>query len=188
MKKYFDGKVHWKDVSKEHSFNALDLESIENLIFSLEKLKEFGFSSGSSPIVPLIEASVDLVLSLSFQFRNGAREHRSLNPGIKEENFADSLGNSKMTKINFWSRRRASVEIANDLEEIAEWLILIKSKDTTLRNYLGFEEDLSTRKESNKVSLKIFQPRIEKNPNRKKSIEYYVRLRRRKRRQTLNDR
>lgn len=43
---------------------TLDFEALSSLIESLRMARQTGFSSSSSPIVPLLEASIDITLSL----------------------------------------------------------------------------------------------------------------------------
>lgn len=82
-----------------------------------------------SPILPALEIASDLIDLNKRSFQMGSWLTGRLNPAIKEETYADALGNAKMTRIYPKSEFVKSESIANDLEKVQMWLISLKKAE-----------------------------------------------------------
>ena len=105
----------------------LDRDQIKFQIEILTEALNMGYSSPSSPVEPLIEVVIDLLLKLGNVLQEGRAFWKGRkNPSIKFLDFADELANPKSIKI--WDRRESAwnPELAKYFKQVALDLTKIK--------------------------------------------------------------
>lgn len=147
---------------------ALDSESrLDSLILALEKAKRIGFEStpGSSPIIVLLDAAVDLCILLANEY--GFEEHQNsrqvfVNPSVEfDYSRSDQLGNPVSFKRFIRNKRFEKPpwdpKAKEFFQSLAELLILIRSgKDLPFsfmekfRNFLDLPANTSQVKNQKK--------------------------------------
>ena len=106
--------------------------TIDEIIESLHKSKKFGFetSPGSSPIVPLLNAAIDLMILLKDGYENNSPLEEKSNPEIKFLDIADSLGNPKSVKIFKRSKRVSDPDAKKIFLGLASFFSSLRGKKT----------------------------------------------------------
>lgn len=105
----------------------LSKEELKELIELLQLAEEQGYSTLSPPLVPMLEICIDLNLRIAEFFKEGGPLNERTNPSLKEFDYADALGNSKMIKIfelPKWVHE--DPEISKFFRELAESYVLFK--------------------------------------------------------------
>lgn len=105
----------------------LERDQIKFQIEILTEALNMGFASPSSPVEPLFEVVIDLLLKLRNQLQEGLSFwHGRKNPAIKFLDVADELANPKSIKI--WDRREPAWDprICQFIEQIVLDLTKIK--------------------------------------------------------------
>lgn len=130
----------------------LELDRINSLIEILQLAKSVGYSIHSSPVQPLIEVTIDLLLKLSnlFQQRGIFWEARK-NPSIKFLDISDSLGNPKSIKLFERSRLAENPQLSEYFRKKAVELSRIKSLKDLPQDLYPYGQD---RKKPPKISSK----------------------------------
>jgi hypothetical protein len=104
---------------------------LEAIIQALKLAQFAGFSSQSSPVVPLLEAGIDLSLALRRAFLEEDRLFEAkANPEIKflDNEKADSLGNTKSVKVFKPRKFRHEPEAAKIFTQLALFFVLTKTR------------------------------------------------------------
>jgi hypothetical protein len=141
----------------------LEKEGLKMLIEALQTALKYGFSSGSSPLRPLLESMIDLSLLISKCFIEGSEEDESINPGLKfSETEQDPLGNAKQIRVSFDTPMRWDPEAGKFFKALASFIVRLNRGDAfrgafmALHEYFPQEKNTSgfTPEDSNKTVLK----------------------------------
>lgn len=114
---------------------VLDEEGLKSLIEALQAARHFGFASSSSPVEYLLEAGVDLLLTLSSLFKDG-RPARRVNPELQfSDKEVDSLNNPKQIRLVKKQPIWQDELLAEKFKQVASFLIQVKQRDPRARSF-----------------------------------------------------
>jgi hypothetical protein len=155
-------------------------EQLEELIKSLQLSIQFGWESNeSSPVVPLLEAGIDLFLILSKILEKGQKDLKT-NPELRfSTKDVDVLNNPKQFRISKVPKWYWDPAIASIMKQLASFLVLVKNQDPRAKPFMGFLGEkwiLTTSDISKSEKSKEAQKKRE---DKQKSDSYYRRQRRR---------
>lgn len=151
-------------------------KSIDFLIENLQFLKSEGYSLDAPPLEPLLQVMIDLALQVSYRLKEQGSWKGHLNPTIKEFDYSDELGNTKMVSIPGFSVFKANPEGVLFFKRIAE----------EVAYFVRFQKvpiQISSL-EKNSKNLDSVPSSKERKKQTSSSSHYYARKRRQKAKQT----
>lgn len=126
---------------------------LERLILALQTALQAGFSSLSSPLIPLVESAIDIFLAISTLLQSGVSRQGGLNPELRfDEDQVDSLGNSKQIRIDTFDPIERDPEKAIIFMKMAEIMAFFRRSLTLPRDFMSLVRSIDLAAESEAIS------------------------------------
>lgn len=108
----------------------LDADKLRGLISTLQLAQKLGYSSTSSPVEYLFDASIDILILLSMELKEGKMPIRKT-PELKfSERYQDVLGNPKQIRIERKDPLWFDPEVAKYLRKLASLMVVLKRRQS----------------------------------------------------------